>query len=73
MSLSWHQKQGAVDKSSYCEFKSGNENVTYQKWIRFLSKSFNWQLCLLDAQFSYQTGEGKRWNEFAEWHVAWFA
>ena len=55
-----------MDKSSYCEFKSGNEKVTYQK-------SFNWQLCLLDAQFSYQTGEGKRWNEFAEWHVAWLA
>ena len=21
----------------------------------------------------YCFGEGKRWNEFAEWHVAWFA
>ena len=62
---------GAVDKSSCCGFKSANENVTYQKRIRFLSNSFF--LVLLDAQFSYQTGEGKRWNEFAEWHVAWFA
>ena len=37
------------------------------------------QLCLsqfrvsLLCSMSFAIGEGKRWNEFAEWHVAWLA
>ena len=41
------------------------ENREHLKYLRNVT-------VLQEKSRANQDGEGKRWNEFAEWHVAWF-